>query len=293
MGDRTRIDWADATLELTSGCTKVSAGCKNCYAERLANGRLKRFHPDGFAAVRTHPERLEVPLHWRKPRRVFVCSRSDLFHEAVPDWFIVRAFAVMETARHHTFLVLTKRPARMRKFMWSAAQIVRTVGIDRLIAEGYCPGGPWPLSNVWLGVSVENQKTADERIPLLLDTPAAVRFVSVEPLLGSVDLRRWLCSHLFVQPGSWSGEPSRCLKCSKIVKRPLNWSVEVPHLDWLIVGCESGKNARPMEEAWVRSLRDQCVAAGVPLFYKQRMTDGRLEHMPALDERVWDEVPKP
>lgn len=218
-----------------TGCTKVSEGCRNCYAERQA----ERFWPTqypaegrAFADVWTHPDRLDAPLRWKSPRTVFVNSMSDLFHEAVPNAFIDRAFAVMALCPQHTFIVLTKRPERMREYS------VRL----------------WP--NVWLGVSVEDQRTADQRIPLLLDTPAAVRVVSAEPLLGPVDLNRdtngyeWLRGLLMTLGGAAR-------------------HVWLPPLDWLIVGGESGPQARPCDVAWVRSLVRQTKAAGVPVFVKQ------------------------
>lgn len=251
--DNTRIEWTDRTLELVSGCTKVSTGCKNCYAERLANGRLRRFYPDGFSVVRTHPDRLEQPLHWQKPRRVFVCSRSDLFHKAVPDKFIGQAFEVMAQASRHTFQVLTKRPQRMLAFLKGEHAVVACKG------ERWYWGPDFFADNIWLGVSVENQEAADERIPLLLDTPAAVRFVSAEPLL----------------------EP--------LILKDIDWHLR--ELDWVIVGAESGLGARPMDEDWVRSIRDQCVRAKVPFFYKQRIENGHKVSLPQLDGVVWAQYP--
>lgn len=254
MGERTGIEYVTATWEPISGCSPVSEGCKRCWAERLAKGRLKRFYPDGFGAVRLHPERLDQPWHWRKPRRVFVCSRADLFHEDVPPDFLAQVFQVMQQASHHTFLILSKRVERLSRYRW-------------LMREN---AGEWP-PNIWAGVSVENQKTAEERIPLLLKTPAAVRWVSCEPLLGPVELRQWLA-----QPSA-SG-------------------IYVPSygrgLDWVIVGCESGPGARRMKEDWVRDLRDQAKAAGVPFYYKQQMSVvGKKISLPALDGRQWAEFP--
>jgi len=202
---KTKIQWTDATWSPVSGCSKVSAGCKHCYAERdwprLAKNPKSPYFGRDFTDVRCHPERLDQPLRWRKPRRIFVNSMSDLFHESVPDSFIDEVFAVMSrcgddtTPRFdafdaHQFQVLTKRPARMRRYME-----------DEIRGSAVCArrlkyrGGSlieWPPPNVWLGVSVEDQATADERIPILLQTPAAVRFVSAEPLLNPVDLSQWL-----------------------------------------------------------------------------------------------------
>lgn len=237
MGDKSKIEWTDATWNPVSGCTKVSQGCKNCYAERVfprayaTSARLGR----EFTDVRCHPVRLNQPVRWKRPRKIFVNSMSDLFHEAVPDEFIWDIFDVMFRTHQHTYQILTKRADRMLKFCSS----------ERAFAK--------PLPNVWLGVSVEDQETADERIPLLLQTPAAVRFVSYEPALGPVDFRL-------------TPNPS-----------PLT-----PSLDWVICGGESGPHARPMHPDWARSVRDQCQAAGVPFFFKQwgewaevcRRTDG-------------------
>ncbi len=194
---QTTIEWTDATWNVVTGCTKVSAGCTHCYAERL----FPRPYPGrAFTDVQCHPERLEQPLHWRKPRKVFVNSMSDLFHEAVPDAFLDQVFAVMALCPRHVFQILTKRPEQMRLYMdtapgWvgEAIQVLRQDTKPVLPLPHGQGGEPWwPLPNVWLGVSAEDQQRADERIPVLLDTPAAVRFVSAEPLLSSVDLSKWL-----------------------------------------------------------------------------------------------------
>jgi protein gp37 len=185
----------------------------------------------GVSEIKMHPDRLDQPLRWRRPRRIFVCSMSDLFHEDVPDTFIGRVFETMCMAEQHTFQILTKRPERMKQFM----------------AKYTADGGPLPpmsrMGHLWLGVSVENQYWADRRIPLLLQTPAAVRFLSLEPLLKDVDLWDWL-------PDRESGR-------------------ETPNIHWVIVGGESGPKHRPMELDWIRAIQSQCVAAGVPVFVKQ------------------------
>ena len=244
----TGIEWTDETWNPTTGCTKVSAGCKNCYAEGISERFWAKQYPrndDGslrmFTDVRCHPDRLDQPLRWRKPRRVFVNSMSDLFHEDVPDLFITRVFEIMAASKEHTFQVLTKRPGRMLSFLGSNH---RTEPYDRF-------GAAFPLSSVWLGVSCEDQATADERIPLLLKTPAAVRFVSCEPLLGAVDL----FSRAFLDQAWAPDDPSG----------PPIWR----GLDWVIVGGESGPKARPMDLDWARSIIAQCRAAGVPVFVKQ------------------------
>lgn len=240
----TKIEWADETWNPITGCSPVSAGCNNCYARRMAN-RLRGRHgypADNPFKVTLHPDRLEQPLRWRKPRRVFVCSMGDLFHEDVRDYQFYQVYEVMERCSHHTFLLLTKRPE-----------------IAKAVLTRY-EGRTWPLPNVWLGVTAEDQTAADERIPILLKIPAALRFVSVEPMLGLVDLNQ------IIVPGD----------------NPMEYHVSALHeqhddclydspsqLDWVICGGESGPGARPMQPEWPRSLRDQCQAAGVPFFFKQ------------------------
>jgi protein gp37 len=253
VADRSAIEWTDATWGPVVGCTKVSPGCDNCYAERFVN----RFagtpaFPNRFDTVTLRPQFLDLPLRWRKPRRIFVNSLADLFHDDVPDEYIAMVFAVMALARQHQFQVLTKRHGRMRSLLSDEdfrAHVTLAI-VDRTVHEGrddthlaYAHGDWWPLPNVCLGVSVENQRWADIRIPALLDTSAAVRWVSAEPLLGPIELhRRYL---LPLQPEG------------------------LPGLDWVIVGGESGPGARPMHPDWARSLRDQCVGAGVPYLFKQ------------------------
>lgn len=275
----------DREWDPVTGCTKVSAGCKNCYAEKVAD---RVWGDRKFTDVRTHAERLEAPLRWRKPRRVFVSSMSDLFHEDVPDEFIDHVFAVMAQARKHTFQVLTKRPDRMRVFMlrWPVGSAVAALPRipsytemtkDDLIDVRHTS---WPLPNVWLGVRVRNQREADERIPLLLDTPAAVRFISAEPLLGPVDLS----TPRYADPaGGLTGA--------------ITWWPG--GVDWITVGGESGKGARPCAIAWIRDIVEQCAKSEVPCFVKQlgsqpiaRTRDDMSEEtFAALDraENRWDE----
>lgn len=218
MGDNSKIEWCDATWNPVRGCSRVSSGCTRCYAETVA----ARFSGPGLAyeglarrtasgearwtgEVRVVPEHLDDPLRWKRPRRIFVNSMSDLFHERLTNQQIAVVFGVMAAAKHHTFQVLTKRPARMRDwFEWANAQrryggaesdpgeVMQCIAIDSGIKFKSLEEVPWPLPNVWLGVSVENQPAADERVPLLLQTPAAVRFLSCEPLLGVVDISTWL-----------------------------------------------------------------------------------------------------
>ena len=205
----TGIEWTDETWNPISGCSRVSPGCEHCYAERMDH-RLRGVAgeewrpwtaPNAAYNVRLYPERLEAPLRWRKPRRVFVNSMSDLFHEEVPDEYIDRVFAVMALCPEHVFQVLTKRPERMRDYLSESPRVPTSTEyrVDEAM-DGICgergwhsPGlQAWPLPNVWLGVSVEDQRRADERIPLLLETPAAVHFLSCEPLLGPIDLSKWM-----------------------------------------------------------------------------------------------------
>ena len=263
MADKTGISWTSATWNPLTGCTKVSQGCKNCYAERDWRRlvHLSAYKGRAFTDVGIHPERLEQPLRWTKPRMIFVNSMSDLFHEDVPDEFIDRVFAVMGNVyckmdTPHTFQILTKRPERIAKYL-NDPDVLRRVTIAMKAMGLDLPGEnsppTWPLPNVWAGVSVEDQAVADERIPMLLQTPAAVRWISAEPLLGPIDMSAWLATnHLADIVGG-------------------------PRIDWLVVGGESGPKARPMKLDWARSLREQCKEANVPLFFKQT--------------GVWQEVP--
>lgn len=282
----TNIEWTDRVWNPVTGCTKVSQGCRHCYAETVANRfwhhqyvhtaargfiPVKAYSADAltgtprqFTDVMTHEDRLREPLKWKKPQRVFVNSMSDLFHEDVPDAFIDQVFAVMALAPQHTFQVLTKRPERMLAFFADVPFRQEMIGIEAERLSGLsryndtaAPRWPIPLAHVWMGVSVEDQQTADERIPLLLQTPASVRFVSAEPLLRTVDLEGWIGRHAFGDTNNVSGG-----------------------LDWVIVGGESGPGARPCDVAWVRSIVQQCQAAAVPVFVKQlgaRPFDGSID----------------
>lgn len=276
MGDKTKIEWCDASWSPVSGCTKVSAGCANCYAERMVSRFGDKIHggfkpdpysdPTPFSQVVSHPDRLGQPLAWRKPRRVFVCSMGDLFHENVPDGFIDKVFAAMALSPQHTFMLLTKRPQKMLEwFNYNACCRDRQDRVSeaccdyfQLDSEADDPTDCWPLPNVWLGVSAENQETADERIPLLLQTPAAIHFVSVEPMLGPVSLS--LTTPEGVLYNTLLREGGLGENCSRDTET---------RLDGVICGGESGPGARPMHPDWARSLRDQCQAAGVPFFFKQ------------------------
>lgn len=256
---KTKIEWTEYSWNPVTGCTSASEGCQNCYAKRMANRLRGRYgYPADPFRVTLHPEKLEEPLKWKKPRRVFVCSMGDLFHEQVPDEYIAKVWEVMNNASQHTFLVLTKRPQRMKDFLARLGWYIH----DR---DGYPmeavldEGGKCTVKNVWLGVTAENQQRADERIPILLQIPAAVRFVSIEPMLGPV-----------VIPEEWP--------------------------DWIICGGETGPGARPIHPDWVRSLRDQCQAAGTPFFFKSwgewaEHNVGKKKAGRLLDGRTWDEIP--
>jgi protein gp37 len=253
----TKIEYVDEVWNLETGCSKVSSGCKHCYAERnwkrLSANPKTVYYKRKFTDVKCHPEKLDLPLHWKKPRRVFVNSMSDLFHPDVPDSFIRAIWQTMALARQHTFLILTKRPERMSLFPWIYSGLTLREGMT---------GSPLP--NVWLGVSVEDQQTADERIPLLLQTPAAVRFISAEPLLDPIDF----C----IKFDRWSTYD--VLSGCGVVTGPGAVGQMVPNaelaskVDWVIAGGETGPKARPMRGDWVRSIRDQCVKAGTKFFFK-------------------------
>lgn len=235
MSTATSIEWTDATWNPVTGCTKISPGCAHCYIERTPAFRIagRRF-VRGVIPVELHDNRLDQPLHWRKPRRVFVNSLSDLYHDAIPDPFIARVFDTMTRAHWHRFQILTKRSARLRDL---AATL------------------PWPM-NVWQGVSVENAGHV-ERIADLQTVPAAVRFLSIEPLLGPIP------------------------------------DLPLDGIDWVIVGGESGPVRRAVRPDWVREIHGQCAAAGVPFFFKQ--WGGRVAKAGGreLDGRTWDDMPEP
>jgi protein gp37 len=291
MADGTKIEWTDATWNIINGCSVVSPGCTNCYAMRLAGTRLKH-HPSRAGLTgetkagpvwtgetRFNEPVLLDPIRWRRPRKIFVCAHGDLFHESVPDEWLDRVFAVMALASQHVFQVLTKRPERMRDYahalvtgnrsIWAAA---RDLGLNAAgIAEtmtmldwgGYEWRGANPLPNVWLGTSVEDQKRADERIPILLDTPAAVRWLSCEPLLGPIDLGVHMVA-VHHHPDNRDRESSAMQSLIKAARDSIGGGI-----DWIVAGGESGPGARPMHADWVRPLRDQCAAAGVPFMFKQ------------------------
>jgi protein gp37 len=248
MSDKTKIEWADATWNPVTGCTPVSPGCEKCYAARMVR-RFPHLHgisgqgvawdpidvePISFSNLQFHHDRLDAPLHWKQPRRIFVCSMGDLFHNGVSFEWIFSIMEIIRKTPQHTYLILTKRPQRMEEYF-----------NEFFLGEYH--------KNIWLGVTAENQEMADKRIPLLLQIPAAKRFVSVEPMLNEINLANYLPHY----PNGRCGHTK---------------------LDQVIVGPETGPGARPMNLDWARSLRDQCVAAGVPLFYKRGELDGKLWH---------------
>jgi protein gp37 len=259
----TEIPYLTKNWRPVDGCTPVSDGCDNCYALRNAKRWKRSFQ------VTTRPERLEEPLHWRKPQRVGVCFHGDLFHEKVPDEFLDKVFAVMALTPQHTYVLLTKRPERMRAYLtqdWDEdKQIVGCRDRIYMAAEemggfDYIPDGfRWPLPNVWLGVSVEDQQTADERIPLLLETPAAHRWLSCEPLLEAVDL---------TDLSAPAGEQWDCLDRCEAADAALEGACAAT-LDWVVVGGESGPKAREMDLVSLVLVMKQCEEAGVPAYCKQ------------------------
>lgn len=242
MSDGSAIEWTEATWNPVTGCTKVSPGCDNCYAERLAYRLQAMGNPRYRNAfdLTLHHDQVGLPLRWRDPRTVFVNSMSDLFHDDVPDDFIAKVFATMQEAHWHTFQILTKRPGRMAS--WTRRH------------------RPDPLPNVWLGTSVEDQRWAGIRLPKLLEAPASVRFLSCEPLLEALDLTGFL---------------------------------ETGGIHWVIVGGESGPAHRKILPKWARSLRDQCVRAEVPFFFKQWGGRTAKSGGRTLDGDTWDQLPGP
>lgn len=308
MADGTKIEWADATVNAINGCSLESPGCTNCYAMRLAGTRLKN-HPSRAGltvpskagpvwngTVRLFEIALVQPLRWRRPRVIFWNAHGDSFHPAVPDAWIDRMFAVMALTPQHKHLVLTKRSARMREYLSNP------VRASLLLDGAFRRGNPlktdeptlraglasWPLPNVWLGVSVEDQVRADARIPDLLATPAAGRFLSCEPLLGPIDLR-WIaepdeekdgvidallgCNWIDGMGRGTEFRPVRPGHEGRVMTRrvcsPEADIMAARKIDGVIVGGESGPGARPMHPDWARSLRDQCAAAGVDFHFKQ------------------------
>lgn len=250
MADKSKIEWCDATWNPVTGCSPVSAGCDNCYAAAMA----KRFPQivGGDFRPRLHSDRLGQPLHWKKPRKVFVCSMGDLFHEQFYDHTIDRVFRVMQRCDHHTYLLLTKRAERLTCLDWRR-ELYR-------------------LANVWLGVTCENQAAAEERVQDLLHCPAALRWVSAEPLLGPIDLE-----HVPMRAGGLYVNGVNALAGYEYESAPgLAKSERSQKIDWLVVGCETGPNRRPCKLEWVESLIDQCNKSQVPVFVKKLEINGTV-----------------
>lgn len=281
MSATTGIEWTEATWNPVVGCDRISPGCAHCYAKTLhdrrhaahvAGKRVPPQYAEPFERVQLMWDRLIEPITWQRPRLIFVNSVSDLFHEDVPDDMLDWVFAVMALAPQHRFQVLTKRPARMREYLCDQRTYARVLNVaDRYLRQGRRAhrllqigiSRP-PAHNVWLGVSVENQRWADERIPLLLQTPAAVRFLSCEPLLGPLLIAEYL------------GAPRRRT------------------IDWVIAGGESGRDCRPCSTDWLRMLRDQTVSAEVPFFLKQLggHPNKRGGDEAVLDGVHWQQMPE-
>lgn len=340
----TNIEWADAVWNPVRGCSRVSEGCRNCYAEHQAI-RITRFDrakgvPEGQGAydglvtmtsqgpkwtgkIRELPEKLHEPLTWKKPKRIFVNSMSDLFHEGVSIQFIAEVFAYMAYARQHTFMVLTKRAERMHQVLNSeefeelyfeelyddattmahtdACEILGRRGefnpLARVSTDIRAMDPTLPRPNIQLGVSVEDQPTADERIPLLLATPAAVHFISYEPALDGIWIKPYLQPHCERHKGQL-GADGRCDVCEGRglweTDEPLQEHEKAairPGLAGVIAGGESGRGSRLMKADWMRSIRDQCVDAGVPFFFKQWGGADKKEAGRLLDGREWNELP--
>jgi protein gp37 len=253
----TKIEWAHETWNPITGCTPISEGCQNCYAKRMAKRLAGRYgYPkDDPFQVTFHPDRLNEPFKWRKPRMVFVCSMGDLFHKDVPAGWIYDVFQVMEKCPQHTFMILTKRPARMEHMIMG---VVTGMGIEH-------------RKHIWLGVTAENQQRADERTPILLQITAAVRFISVEPMLGPIALN-WLQGDEMPTPDCFGR------------RRAING---FDGIDWVICGAETGPRKRSMKMSWAELLRNQCMFYGIPFFFKKNSYGGR-----DLAGKIWEEYPK-
>lgn len=330
MSGPTSIEWTDATWNPVRGCSRVSPGCENCYAEKIAarfsdpgmwgHGYAERGPHGGRWTRRVSllgQDALELPMRWREPRRVFVNSTSDLFHESLTNEDIARVFGVAAACPQHTFQVLTKRARRMREwFEWiaregrrvpalvgepmppgtsgEASACVMLAGSPLLGARRFietCQATPWPLPNVWIGVSAEDQRRADERIPELLRVPAAVHFVSYEPALGPIAFREEWLHGAFSHCPDETNDPrtDECAGCTGI---PGNGdycgAVRSPRLDWVIGGSESGPGARPCDPAWIQAAALQCERTRVAFFTKQIATpEGRANGCPKGGDPRW------
>lgn len=317
MSSNSKIEWTDATWNVVAGCTKCSPGCLNCYAERMALRlawmeckSLKRkpkyinvvtadVHTRGWTGqIFCDKPALDQPLHWRKPKRIFVCSMSDLFHEKVPFEFILKIFGISMVTPWHTYLILTKRIARVLLFFewWrnkqrerrclygkeaSALEAVKNLPADYEKANQYWLDNfdqsdrgkldypiPYPQPNIHLGVSISNQAEADEKIPILLQIPAAVRWLSIEPMLETIDINKWIWGNKCPDPQCGDSTWDHYCQLGEQL------------LHWVVVGCESGPKCRPCKLAWIESVIVQCIEANVPVFVKQINQGGKVIKMP-------------
>ncbi|MBB4574433.1 phage Gp37/Gp68 family protein [Rhizobium lentis] len=340
MSDGTKIEWTDATWNPITGCAIVSPGCTNCYAMKLAGTRLQH-HPsragltkDSKAGpvwtgeVRFNEQWLAQPLIWSRPRMIFVCAHGDLFAEGVPDEWIDKVFAIMALAPQHIFQVLTKRPERMRDYLKTPMRQYKISAAQLDLPEPVPSPGIWPhlpLQNVWLGVSVEDQKRADERLPTLHEIPAALLWVSNEPSLGAIDWKRWLPSgrrarspqgHEFIAPEyfmtkcehcGWIGSSElqrvsaiadtgdydvTCCNCHQFTE-----CEEIQRIGWMVGGGESGGGCRPMHPHWAYDLRDQCAISDTPFLFKQwgnwivaSAENGHHDSSMATNDAIWLDV---
>lgn len=271
--NKTKIEYLNFTWSPVTGCTPVSSGCEHCYARRMHERGL--FGKQSFSEVTLHPERLDEPLRRKKPARIGVAFMGDLFHKQVPDQFIESVLAIITRCPKHTFLLLTKRPQRFDIMAKDALRISRT--------------DTWPIRNLWLGVSVEDQPSADERIPWLLRTPAALRWISLEPMLSDVSLNQIMVPEGLPpererRDGPWTltWNPLTGQRTTS----PYSSYIYPEKIDWVVLGGESGPGARPMDPDWARSVRDQCKVAGVPFYMKQM--SGRA---PIPDDLMVKEMP--
>lgn len=317
---KSKIEWTQETWNPFVGCSRVSDGCKNCYAEIQAH-RLELMGVEQYKGLtvkgangqirwtgetRFVPNALTIPLKKKKPTTCFVCSMSDLFHESNSFDDIDKVFAVMAACPQHTFQALTKRPKRaleylsnklrqtyLHKMLYDLNKVDNIMSLD-VRMKANVQVDKWPLPNVWLGTSVENQQTANERIPYLLQCPAAVRFLSCEPLLGVIDLTALEIEKPYDLPDvdgkTEYVETINALTGDTESEEFGFMGSEYPKVDWAIIGAESGSNARPMNLDHARSLRDQCVEAGVAFFYKQGNNKGK-DGDRLLDGREWNEMP--
>ena len=279
----TKIPWAMETWNPLNGCSKISEGCRNCYAEKLA-ARLKAMGVAGYkdtineagqwsGKITANVKQLDKPMNWKRGKIIFVCSMGDLFHDAVPTVALHQILSVIKKCPQHTFLLLTKRPENAL----AASQSVRFSHF-------------FDLPNIWMGVTAENQEMLNKRIPILLQIPAAKRFVSIEPMLGSIDITNKGLRNAYSRPTDYYTEPATGKRIGIEWTDPGDAFIG---LDWVICGCESGPARRPMDIEWAKNLKNQCVSAGVPFFFKQKYIGTKKIVMPLLDEQVWDQAPEP